>query len=86
MAVACAGQHGLARKHAHTIQPDVAERAGTPDIGVRLAGSDAEFGNGTAVGAVQALPPGVYIAMNGRIRDPLKVRKNLAANRFEAGG
>ncbi len=47
-------------------------------------GSDAEFNIGTAVGAVQSLPPGVYIAMNGRIWDPLKVRKNAAANRFEA--
>ncbi len=33
-------------------------------------GSDAEFNIGTAVGAVQSLPPGVYIAMNGRIWDP----------------
>ena len=49
----------------------------------RFRGSDAEFNIGTAVGAVQALPPGVYIAMNGRIWDPLKVRKNVAANRFE---
>ena len=49
-------------------------------------GSDAEFNIGTAVGAVQSLPPGVYIAMNGRIWDPLKVRKNVAANRFEAAG
>jgi L-asparaginase len=51
-----------------------------------LPGSDAEFNIGTAVGAVQSLPPGVYIAMNGRIWDPLKVRKNVAANRFEAIG
>ena len=50
----------------------------------RFRGSDAEFNVGTAVGAVQSLPPGVYIAMNGRIWDPLKVRKNVAANRFEA--
>ena len=50
----------------------------------RFRGSDAEFNIGTAVGAVQSLPPGVYIAMNGRIWDPLKVRKNVAANRFEA--
>ncbi len=50
----------------------------------RFRGSDAEFNIGCAVGAVQALPPGVYIAMNGRIWDPLKVRKNVAANRFEA--
>jgi len=52
----------------------------------RFRGSDAEFNIGTAVGAVQALPPGVYIAMNGRIWDPTKVRKNVAANRFEALG
>ena len=50
----------------------------------RFRGSDAEFNVGTAVGAVQALPPGVYIAMNGRIWDPAKVRKNVSANRFEA--
>ena len=50
----------------------------------RFRGSDAEFNVGTAVGAVQSLPPGVYIAMNGRIWDPRKVRKNVAANKFEA--
>jgi L-asparaginase len=52
----------------------------------RFRGSDAEFNVGTAVGAVQCLPPGVYIAMNGRVWDPAKVRKNVAANRFEAIG
>ncbi|MFZ5655708.1 MAG: asparaginase domain-containing protein [Pseudomonadota bacterium] len=52
----------------------------------RFHGSDAVFNIGTAVGAVQCLPPGVYIAMNGRIWDPLKVRKNVEANRFEALG
>ncbi len=50
----------------------------------RFRGSDAEFNIGTAVGAVQSLPPGVYIAMNGRIWDPFKVRKNVEANRFES--
>ena len=50
----------------------------------RFRGSDAEFNIGTAVGAVQCLPPGVYIAMNGRIWEPDKVRKNVAENRFEA--
>jgi L-asparaginase len=49
-------------------------------------GSDAEFNIGTAVGAVQSLPEGVYIAMNGRVWDPAWVRKNVAANRFEAIG
>ena len=50
----------------------------------RFRGSDAEFNIGTAVGAVQSLPPGVFIAMNGRIWNPGSVRKNVAANRFEA--
>jgi L-asparaginase len=50
----------------------------------RFHGSDAEFNIGTAVGAVQSLPPGVYIAMNGRIWHPGKVRKNVLANCFEA--
>jgi L-asparaginase len=52
----------------------------------RFRGSDAEFNIGTAVGAVQCLPAGVYIAMNGRVWHPGKVRKNVAANRFEALG
>ncbi len=50
----------------------------------RFRGSDAEFNIGCAIGAVQSLPPGVYIAMNGRIWDPARVRKNVAENRFEA--
>ncbi len=49
----------------------------------RFTGSDAVFNIGCAVAAVQTLTPGVYIAMNGRIWDPSKVRKNVAANRFE---
>ncbi len=49
----------------------------------RFRGSDAEFNIGSAVGAVQSLPPGVYIAMNGRIWDPATVRKNVEKNRFE---
>ena len=46
-------------------------------------GSDAVFNVGCAVGAVQSLPDGVYIAMNGRIWDPARVHKNVAKNRFE---
>ncbi len=49
----------------------------------RFRGSDAEFNIGCAIGAVQTLPAGVYIAMNGLIWAPDKVRKNVAANRFE---
>jgi L-asparaginase len=49
----------------------------------RFVGSDAVFNIGCAVAAVQTLGPGVYIAMNGRIWNPEKVRKNRDANRFE---
>jgi L-asparaginase len=49
----------------------------------KFKSSDAEFNVGFAVAAVQTLPPGVYIAMNGRIFDPDKVRKHRELNRFE---
>ncbi len=49
----------------------------------RFIDSDAVFNIGCAVGAVQCLPPGIWIAMNGRIWDPGQVRKNRAENRFE---
>jgi len=49
-------------------------------------GSDAVFNIGCAVAAAQVLPDGVYIAMNGRIWDPNRVRKNRDANRFEESG
>ena len=45
--------------------------------------SDAHFNIGFAFAAVQVLPPGVYLAMNGRIFDPLRVRKNTETDRFE---
>ncbi len=46
--------------------------------------SDAVFNIGCAVGAVQTLPPGAWIAMNGCIWNPKKVKKNRKKNRFEA--
>ena len=49
----------------------------------RFRDSDAVFNIGCALGAVQAIEPGVWIAMNGRIWDPKKVVKNVDANRFE---
>jgi len=49
----------------------------------RFKSSDAEFNIGFALAAAQTLPPGVYIAMNGRIFLPDRVRKNREANRFE---
>ena len=49
----------------------------------RFRVSDAEFNLGAAVAAVQTLPPGIWIAMNGRVFPADRVRKNVAANRFE---
>jgi L-asparaginase len=49
----------------------------------RFRDSDAIFNIGCALGAVQSLVPGVYIAMNGRVWHPEDVRKNRRANRFE---
>jgi L-asparaginase len=46
--------------------------------------SDAVFNVGCAIGAIQSLANGVYIAMNGCIFNPNNVRKNRAAGRFEA--
>ncbi len=45
--------------------------------------SDASFNLGSAVAAVQTLPPGVYIAINGRIFDPENVIKNRALKQFQ---
>jgi L-asparaginase len=45
--------------------------------------SDAVFNLGSAVMAAQLLPPGVYIAMNGRVFDPTHSIKNVDMNRFE---
>ena len=45
--------------------------------------SDAVFNIGCALGAVQSLPPGTYIAMNGKVFPADKVWKNLKENRFE---
>lgn len=50
----------------------------------RFHQTDAIFNIGCAVAAAQCLPPGTYIAMNGAIHDPLKVRKNRELGRFEA--
>ncbi len=49
----------------------------------KFKSSDAEFNIGCAVVALQSLPPGIYIVMNGRIFKPERVRKNVQLNRFE---
>jgi len=69
--------------------------AGIPGKTIVLTGSmqpacfkvtDAAFNIGTAIGAALCLPPGVYLAMNGRIFDPARSRKNRDQNRFETMG
>ena len=52
----------------------------------RFRSSDAEFNIGLAVGAVQSLLPGVYIAMNGQVFRSGSVRKNMVLKRFEEIG
>jgi L-asparaginase len=49
-----------------------------------LKHSDAEFNVGFALAAVQCLPPGVYIAMNGQVFTADNVRKDRSAGRFIA--
>ena len=46
--------------------------------------SDGLFNLGSALSFVQALPPGVYLAMNGRCFEWDKVRKNRESGVFEA--
>ncbi|MDG0969489.1 MAG: asparaginase domain-containing protein [Porticoccaceae bacterium] len=46
--------------------------------------NDAVFNIGCAVGGIQTLREGVYIAMNGQIFDVDKVQKNRKENRFES--
>jgi L-asparaginase len=49
----------------------------------RFKTTDAVFNVGMAVGAVQSLEPGVYIAMNGQVFREGEVAKNRSENRFE---
>ena len=49
----------------------------------RFRETDAGFNIACAVTAVQTLPEGVYIAMNGQIFDPTRVRKNVERDWFE---
>ena len=44
--------------------------------------SDAMFNIGCAIAAVQTLPPGAYITMNGRVFESNNVVKNVERSRF----
>lgn len=48
-----------------------------------VSGSDAVFNLGAAFLAVQVLPPGVYVVMNGRVFDAGRVTKNPDTGVFE---
>jgi L-asparaginase len=52
----------------------------------QFGSSDGMFNLGTAIGFVQALPPGVYVAMNGRCFPWHSVRKNRELGIFELAG
>lgn len=49
----------------------------------RFRDSDAEFNIGFAFAAVQLLPVGVYLTLNGQVFDPRKARKNRKHSRLE---
>ena len=49
----------------------------------RFRNSDATFNIGCAIAAVQTLPKGIYIAMNGRVFRPQEVHKNVDRGIFE---
>ncbi len=52
-------------------------------IPYKFGSSDGLFNLGAALGFVQSLPHGVYVAMNGRCFDYDKVRKNKETGVFE---
>jgi L-asparaginase len=49
----------------------------------KFGSSDGLFNLGSALAFAQVLPPGVYIAMNGKIFEAGKVRKNTDKGEFE---
>jgi L-asparaginase len=53
-------------------------------IPYQFGSSDGMFNLGTALAFAQTLPPGVYVAMNGRFFPWNNVRKNRALGIFEA--
>lgn len=55
-------------------------------IPYKFGSSDGFFNLGCALAFVQALPPGVYVAMNGRCFNWDNVRKNRQTGQFEEVG
>jgi L-asparaginase len=89
---AAAERHILITHGTDTMTATAARLEGIPEKVIVLTGSmlparfrasDALFNIGCAVGALQILPPGVYIAMNGQVLPARSVRKNRKLSRFE---
>ena len=74
------GQHLAHHVHGRTI---VLTGAMVP---FSVSHSDALFNFGFAMAAVQLLPAGVHVAMNGKVLPWERVRKNRAAGWFESTG
>ena len=91
--VAAAAERLILITHGTDTMTETAERLeDVPDKVIVLTGSivparfrqsDALFNLGCAVGALQLLPPGVFIAMNGQVHPAAEVKKNRARSRFE---
>lgn len=89
---ASSASHVLIVHGTDTMTLTAAELADIPDKVMVLTGamqparfrdSDALFNLGLAIGALNCCPPGVWIAMSGRIFPADGVRKNRLAGRFE---
>ncbi len=71
-----------ARYLGHTIQGKTVVLTGAM-IPYTFGSSDGMFNLGSAIAFAQTLPPGVYVAMNGRCFDWNNVRKNRATGAFD---
>jgi L-asparaginase len=87
----CPAEHILITHGTDTMVETARALLGIPGKTIVLTGSiqpaqfrntDAVFNIGTAVGAVQSLGPGVYIAMNGRVLEARRARKDRTKRCF----